>query len=103
MELDTFSVLLEAGSASVVGLVMGIAAKKVMKLVAVLVGVQLMLFKFLESRGVLIVNWDQVTGTAKSSADLTAAAPPAWLDTIVSTLSVGGGFAAGFFLGFKKA
>lgn len=94
---------MEAGSASLVGLVMGFAAKKIMKLVAVLVGIQLMAFKFLESRGILIVNWDQLTGTAKSSADLAAGAPPAWLDTIVSTLSVGGGFAAGFFLGFKKA
>lgn len=103
MELDTTAVVLEAGSASLVGVVMGYAAKKVAKVIAVIIGLQLVLFKLLESRDILIVDWGTLTGSASSSADLAVSTPPAWLDTIISTLSVGAGFTVGFLLGFKKA
>ena len=93
----------EFGSGAVVGGIIGFAAKKVAKIIAVLVGLELALFKFLESRGILSVDWERLTqGLVKSTESAATGAPPDWLMTILSTLSVSAGFTGGFLLGFKK-
>ena len=94
---------LEFGSGAVVGGVVGFAAKKVAKLIAVIVGIELALFKFLESRGILTVDWDKLTaGVLKAGETAQTGAPPSWVMTILSTLSIGAGFTGGFLLGFRK-
>ncbi len=94
---------MEFGSGAVIGGIIGFAAKKVAKLVAVIVGLELALFKFLESREILTVNWDKLGGTFLSAGEAaTASTPPTWVQTILSTLSVSAGFTGGFFLGFKR-
>lgn len=93
----------EFGSGAVVGGIIGFAAKKVAKVVAVIIGLELALFKFLESRGILSVDWSQLTaGVARASQDAAAGQPPSWLMTILSTLSVSAGFTGGFLLGFRR-
>jgi len=93
----------ELGTGAVIGGIIGFAAKKVAKLIAVIVGLELALFKFLESRGVLTVNWDKLGGTFESlGSTATASTPPTWVETILSTLSVSAGFTGGFFVGFKR-
>ncbi len=49
---------LEFGGGGLIGGIIGFAAKKVAKLIAVIVGIELALFKFLETRGILEVNWN---------------------------------------------
>ena len=94
---------LEFGSGAVVGGIIGFAAKKVAKIIAVLVGLELALFKFLEARGILSVDWERLTqGLVAPAQSAAAGAPPDWLMTILSTLSVSAGFTGGFLLGFKK-
>jgi uncharacterized membrane protein (Fun14 family) len=94
---------LELGTGAVVGGIVGFAAKKAAKLVAVLVGLELALFKFLESRGILTVDWERLTaGLVRASRDATSGAPPSWLQTLLSTLSISAGFTGGFLLGFKR-
>jgi len=94
---------LEFGSGAVVGGIIGFAAKKVAKLVAIIVGLELALFKFLESRGILSVDWERLTaGLVEASQDAATGGPPSWLQTILSTLSVSAGFTGGFLLGFKR-
>ena len=94
---------LEFGSGAIIGGIIGFAAKKIAKLVAVLVGIELALFKFLESRGILTVNWERLTaGAVRASQDAAAGQPPTWLMTILSTLSISTGFTGGFLLGFKQ-
>ncbi|WP_101297669.1 FUN14 domain-containing protein [Halegenticoccus soli] len=94
---------IEAGSGALIGAVVGFAAKKVAKVLAVLVGLELALFKFLEARGVLSVDWERLTaGVAKTGRNAADGAPPDWAMTILSTLSISGGFTAGFLLGFRK-
>ena len=44
---------LELGGGAVIGGIIGFAAKKVAKIIAILVGIELDLFKFLETRGIL--------------------------------------------------
>lgn len=94
---------LDLGTGVVIGGIIGFAAKKVAKVVAVIIGLELALFKFLESRGILGVDWEALTaglaGTAEAATDPT---PPSWLMTLLSTLSVSAGFVGGFLVGFKR-
>jgi uncharacterized membrane protein (Fun14 family) len=91
------------GTGAVIGGLIGFTAKKVAKIIAILVGLELALFKFLESRQILTVNWDKIGASFLSAGEAAAAqTPPSWLMTLLSTLSVSGGFAGGFLLGFKK-
>ncbi|WP_435194502.1 FUN14 domain-containing protein [Natronomonas sp. EA1] len=102
-ELNPQQLGLEFGSGAVIGGIIGFAAKKVAKLVAVIVGLELALFKFLESRGILTVDWEQLTaGLVKASREAASGAPPSWLNTILSTLSISAGFTGGFLLGFRR-
>ncbi|MFB6360992.1 MAG: FUN14 domain-containing protein [Halobacteriales archaeon] len=94
---------LEFGGGAVIGGVIGFAAKKVAKLIAVIIGLELALFKFLESRQILSVDWEKLTaGAVKATESATASTPPSWAMSILSTLSIGAGFTGGFLLGFKK-
>lgn len=103
LEVDPQQLGLEFGSSAVIGGIIGFAAKKVAKVIAVLVGIQLALFKFLESRGLISVKWDELTaGMMEASEAAASSQPPSWVMSILSTLSVSAGFSGGFLLGFKK-
>ena len=94
---------LELGSGAIVGGIIGFAAKKVAKIVAIIVGLELALFKFLESRQIISVDWEALTGGMIGAGEAAASGtPPDWAMTILSTLSVSAGFTGGFLLGFKK-
>jgi uncharacterized membrane protein (Fun14 family) len=97
--IDPQQLGLEFGSGAVIGGIVGFAAKKIAKVVAIIVGLELALFKFLESRGILQVDWAALSaGILKTGQG----APTGWLSTILSTLSVSVGFTGGFLLGFRK-
>lgn len=100
--IDVTQLGLDLGTGGVVGGVMGFAAKKIAKIVAVLVGVQLALFKFLESEGILTVDWEAVSGGLLGAGSAaTSNQPPDFVMSVLSTVSISGGFAAGFLAGFK--
>lgn len=104
LNIDFQQLGIEAGSGAVIGGLIGFAAKKVAKIIAILVGIELAVFKFLESRGILSVDWERLSaGVIGASQDAATGAPPSWVDTILSTLSVSAGFSGGFFLGWKRA
>ena len=94
---------LEFGTGGVVGALIGFFFKKLAKVVAFIIGAELALFKFLESRGVLSVDWEALgagfVGLGESAA---GAAPPSWAMTLLSTFSVSAGFVGGFLLGFRR-
>ena len=101
--IDPQQLGLELGSGAIIGGVIGFAAKKIAKLLAIIVGLELALFKFLESRGILSVNWDRLTaGMVQAGEAAQNGTPPSWVSTILSTMSVSAGFAGGFMIGFKK-
>lgn len=114
VELDPLSLGIEVGGGGVLGFLTGYAAKKVVKVVAILVGAQLAVFKFLETRGVLEVNWERLyTGagnatTAAANATVGGNENPGegagggLFESVLSALPVGGGFAVGAFVGFKR-
>ncbi|WP_134669733.1 FUN14 domain-containing protein [Halorussus marinus] len=101
--IDPQQLGLEFGSGAVIGGVIGFAAKKIAKLIAVIVGIELALFKFLESRGILTVDWDRLSaGVLKTGEVAQNGTPPSWLTSVISTLSIGAGFTGGFMVGFRK-
>jgi len=97
---------LEFGGGGLIGGIIGFAAKKVAKLIAVIIGIELALFKFLETRGILEVNWNAIGGAAQNATgtagDAAATQPPSWVMSLLSALPVSAGFTAGFLIGFKK-
>jgi uncharacterized membrane protein (Fun14 family) len=104
LQIDPKQLGLEFGTGGVIGLLIGFAAKKIAKIIAIIVGLELALFKFLESKGILVVNWDQI-GAGFLGAGETATETGLmndWIQPILSTLSVGAGFTGGFMIGFKK-
>ena len=103
LELDPTQLGLEFGSGAVIGAIIGFAFKKIAKVIAVLVGLELAVFKFLESRGILTVDWEALTGgIVEVTEGATSSTPPSWVNTILSTLSISAGFTGGFLVGFKK-
>jgi len=103
LQIDPTALGLELGTGAVIGAIIGFAAKKVAKLIAVLVGLELALFKFLESRGILTVDWDRLTAGMLGAGEAVSNGPPAsWTNTILSTLSISAGFTGGFLLGFRR-
>ena len=74
--------------------------------IAVLVGLELAMFKFLETRGILEVNWDAIGGATQNATSSAATAasgqPPGWLMSLLSALPVSAGFTGGFLVGFRQ-
>ncbi|MFC3476635.1 FUN14 domain-containing protein [Halobacterium litoreum] len=103
VDVNLTSLGLEFGGGAGIGAIIGFAAKKVAKLIAVLVGLELALFKFLESRGIITVDWERLTAGMVDATQMGAnGAPPSWVNTLLSTLSVSAGFTGGFLLGFRR-
>jgi uncharacterized membrane protein (Fun14 family) len=100
--IDFQSLGMELGTGAVIGGIVGFATKKIAKVIAVIIGVELALFKFLESRGILTVDWDRLGATFLDAGQVAGGAPPSWLQTILSTLSVSAGFTGGFFVGWRR-
>ncbi|SEV95497.1 FUN14 domain-containing protein [Natrinema salifodinae] len=104
LDVDPTALGFEFGGGAAIGAVMGFAAKKIAKLLAVLVGVQLMLFRYLESQGIVIVDWDRLSAGLVQTGDRAQnVADVHWLESLLSTLSIGAGFTGGFLVGFKRA
>jgi len=103
VDVNLTSLGIEFGGGAGIGAIIGFAAKKIAKLIAVIIGLELALFKFLESRGILTVDWERLSGGMMKAAEMGGeGAPPSWVNTLLSTLSVSAGFTGGFLLGFRR-
>ncbi|MCU4925096.1 FUN14 domain-containing protein [Halobacteria archaeon AArc-dxtr1] len=92
----------EFAASMVLGAIIGYGTKRIAKVLAVVIGVQLVVFRYLESQGIVVVHWDRLTaGLAGAQEDVEQAGTD-WLDTAVTTLSVGVGFTAGFLIGYHR-
>jgi uncharacterized membrane protein (Fun14 family) len=103
MALDIPNLGAQMGGSFLLGGIIGFAAKKIAKVIAIIVGLELVLFKFLESRGVLTVNWDALTNATENSTQVAQRATQSLIETFISTAGIGASFAGGFALGFKRA
>ncbi|MFB6133836.1 MAG: FUN14 domain-containing protein [Halanaeroarchaeum sp.] len=103
LDVNLQSLGLEFGTGAVIGFIIGYAFKMLAKVVAVIIGLELALFSYLESQGILTVQWDRLSGgLIEASSMATATQPPSWVTSLISTLSIGAGFTGGFLVGFKR-
>ncbi len=95
--------LASLGFGGAAGAVVGYAAKKMTKLLALLLGVLFIILQVLVYNGFISVNWGAVQSSAEGvwrSPEGVTLADRAW-SILSANLPFGGGFAAGFALGFK--
>ena len=102
IDVDPTALGLEFGSGALIGGLIGFAAKKIAKLLAIIVGVQLMAFRYLESEGIIAVDWNRLSAGLLKTQQRAQGVDVHWLQSILSTLSIGAGFTGGFLIGFKR-
>lgn len=102
VEIDPTSMGFEFAASAILGGLIGFAIKTVAKIVAVIVGVELVVFRYLESNGIVVVDWDRLSaGLLETQQQAKQGA--GWLESVVSTTTVGVGFASGFLVGYYRA
>jgi len=89
------------GGAAAVGGLMGWATKKLVKVVAVLVGIELGLLGYLANQGVISVHWSQLS-SMMTGIEHSATQAPSLLATGLAATGIGVGFTGGFAYGFHK-
>lgn len=91
------------GFGGLTGAVVGYAAKKLTKMLALLLGLLFIAIQLLAYKGLVHVDWVAVQSTAEyalQGEDGRTAAQQAW-HVISNNVPWGGGFVAGFVIGFK--
>ncbi|MFC6717410.1 FUN14 domain-containing protein [Natrialbaceae archaeon GCM10025810] len=102
VNIDPTVLGLEVGASAAVGAILGFAAKQVAKFVAIVVGVQLVVVRYLESQGILAIDWNALSAGLIDTRERAREVDVTVLESALSTLSVGAGFTAGFLLGFYR-
>jgi uncharacterized membrane protein (Fun14 family) len=90
----------QLGIGAVGGFIVGYAAKKISKLVAIVVGLFLAALLYLGIQGIISINYDALWNSLADSLGLAGSAY-SWLVALVSLLPFAGSFIVGFLLGFK--
>ena len=102
LQIDPQTLGLQFGTGAVIGGLIGYFAKKVAKILAFIVGLELALFAFLEKKGYMSVRWDALSGGLLDAGEAAAEVSNGWIAPVLSAASVTGGFVGGFYLGFRR-
>lgn len=100
IDVDPTTLGLEFGGGAIIGGVLGFATKQVAKLLALVIGVQLMTFRFLESEEIVIVDWNRLSAGLVETQE--GVQESHWAESVLSMVSVGAGFTSGFLIGFHR-
>jgi len=101
------SIIVAGGGSLVLGGVTGYALKKIAKLAAIVVGLFIAALAFLEYKGIVTVNWNTATSTAENATQyvyqqiIGVAHHAAGHINMIAGVA-GGGFMAGFMIGFWR-
>lgn len=101
LDVDPTTLGLEFGGGVVLGGVLGFATKQVAKLLAIVLGVQLMAFRYLESQEIVVVDWNRLTAGLVETRQR-AEEGIHWLESLLSVAAIGGGFVCGFLIGYHR-
>lgn len=100
MTVELHQLGVEVGAGGLLGLLVGYASKKLAKLVAILAGLHLAFLAFLQTEGVVSVQWGTL---ARVAAEIEGAyRVPDYLLGVIGVVPLGAGFATGLLIGFKK-
>ena len=102
IDVDPTALALEFLGGAVIGGCIGFATKRIAKLLAIIVGVQLMGFRYLESQGIIIVDWNRLSAGLFGSSTLNTTVESHWVTSILATLPIGVGFVSGFLIGYHR-
>jgi uncharacterized membrane protein (Fun14 family) len=100
MSFDLSVIAPQFGGGAAIGAFIGYAAKKIVKIIVALIGVQMAFLAYLEQQGIISVNWSQLQASM-GFVDPSGAIPP-FVMSLFSIAPVGGGFTIGAIAGFKK-
>ena len=101
LDVDPTTLGFEFFGSAVLGGVLGFATKQVARLLAVVIGVQLMTFRYLESQEIVIVDWSRLSAGLVETGQR-AEERVHWLESMLSVASVGAGFTSGFLIGYHR-
>jgi len=99
-ESTLFAALPTLGFGGVAGVVVGYAAKKLSKLLALFLGVTFILLQMLSYFGLITVNWGAMEAIARPVLESPSLHEQAW-EVLTGNLPFAGGFGVGFAIGFK--
>jgi Uncharacterized conserved protein len=91
------NLLTDLGYAGFAGFVVGFAVKKLINLFLMFVGLYLLSLLWLQSKGIIDINWEQFWVLFKSLFH----GVDAFVKGALKTVAFSSAFAGGFFLGFK--
>uniref|UniRef100_A0A7C5X201 FUN14 family protein n=1 Tax=Thermocrinis ruber TaxID=75906 RepID=A0A7C5X201_9AQUI len=91
------SLLTDLGYAGFAGFVVGFAVKKLINLFLMFVGLYLLSLLWLQSKGIIDINWEQFWALFKSLFQ----GVDAFVKGTLKTVAFSSAFAGGFLLGFK--
>lgn len=105
MELAIPTLVSTTGGSAAAGGIVGFAAKKLVKLIAVLVGMEFAFLAFLERMDLITVDWtalNEITSSTLTSIQTATIPATASLPELATSTGAIGGFGTGFYLGFRR-
>jgi len=100
MEDIILPLIYQIGTGGVLGFIVGYAIKKMMKLVAVIIGLFALALMYLGQSGIVNVNYDKLADAIKDLYGGTSNALT-WLTPILANIPFAGTFIVGLLIGFK--
>lgn len=91
----------QLGAGGILGFVVGYAVKKVLKILALIVGFFALVLIYLGYIGIIDVNYDKLIEMVEGLIGNVGAASE-WLSLIIASLPFAGSFVVGIVLGLKK-
>jgi len=101
VEIDPTTLGLEFAGSALLGGIIGYGTKRIAKLLAIIIGVQLVVFRYLQSQEIIIVDWDALTRGVIATSEQ-AEQGRTYLESLASTVTVGAGFTTGFLIGYHR-
>jgi len=90
----------QLGIGGIGGFIAGYALKKLMKIVAIVIGIFVLALVYLGYKGIITINYEELGNGVSSALGLTGQAKDL-IGPIIAHLPFAGAFGLGFFLGFK--
>jgi len=90
----------QLGLGGIGGFIAGYALKKLMKIVAIIIGLFILALVYLGYQGIITINYGELGDAVSGALGLSGQAAE-WLVPIIAHLPFAGAFGLAFFLGFK--
>jgi uncharacterized membrane protein (Fun14 family) len=90
----------QLGIGGIGGFIVGYAAKKISKLIVIVLGLFIVALLYLGVRGIISINYDALWNALANSLGMAESAF-SWIVGVISLLPFAGSFIVGFLLGFK--